>query len=198
MHEWDRGIIEAKFCREDAKAILRIPLSRRHVPDAISWLPNKIGVHSVKSSNNTARMLSREVNGLEESSVSKNRCMIWPKLWKLHIPNKIKVFGWRVCQDILPIRENLVCRRIIKDGTCEFCKQVSESMLHVLWECGVAQDVWAKSQVCLQKSVSRQADKLQLVEDLMDKLTVEDLELFLVPCWIIWNQRNSVLHDGTL
>ena len=32
----------------------------------------------------------------------------------------------------------------------------------------------------------------------MDKLTVEDLELFLVQCWIIWNQRNSVLHNGTL
>jgi len=158
VHEWDRGIIEAKFHREDTKAILRIPLSRRHVPDAILWLPNKIGVYSVKSSYNTSRTLSREVLGLEESSGSKNRCMIWPKLWKLHIPNKIKMFGWKVCQDILPIRENLVCQRIIKDGTCEFCIQASESMLHILWECGVAQDVWAKSQVHLRKSVSSQAD----------------------------------------
>ena len=68
MHEWDRGIIEAKFHREDTKAILHIPLSRWHVPDAILWLPNKIGVYSVKSSYNTTRTLSREVLGLEESS----------------------------------------------------------------------------------------------------------------------------------
>lgn len=138
MYEWVRGIIEGK-------AILHIFLSRRTIPDSILWLPNEIGVYSIKSSYNTAKMLSIEVNSLEESSRSKNRCMIWPKLWKLHTPNKIKVFGWRVCQDIMPTRENLVRRRIIKDGTYELCKQASESMLHVLWECEVAQDVWAKS-----------------------------------------------------
>lgn len=71
-------------------------------------------------------------------------------------------------------------------------------MLHVLWECGVAQDVWAKSQVQLQKSVSSRADILQLVKDLTNRLTAEDLGLFPIQCWIIWNQRNSVLHDGTL
>lgn len=87
----------------------------------------------------------------------------------------------------MPTRENLVRRRIIKDGTYELCKQASESMLHVLQECEVAQDVWAKSYMRLQKSVSNQANILQLVEDLTDKVTVENLELFLVQCQIIRN-----------
>lgn len=53
-------------------------------------------------------------------------------------------------------------------------------MLHILWECGVAQDVWASSKIGLQKRARSQVDMLQLFEDLLDKLSGEELELFLV------------------
>ena len=96
------------------------------------------------------------------------------------MPNKIKIFGWRVCQDILPISENLARRKIIKDSSCGLCKQDTESVLHILWECGVAQDVWASSKIGLQKRARSQVDMLQLFEDLLDKLSGEELELFLV------------------
>ena len=43
-----------------------------------------------------------------------------------------------------------------------------------------------------------QFDFVQLVEELMDKLTEKELELFLVQCWVIWSHRNSVLHGGVL
>ena len=32
---WDRGFIMQSFNREDAEAILRVPLSRRHIPDSL-------------------------------------------------------------------------------------------------------------------------------------------------------------------
>ena len=44
VHEWDRGLIRENFSRDDADAILCIPLSRRDVPDKIVWLPNKDGL----------------------------------------------------------------------------------------------------------------------------------------------------------
>ncbi|KAK9998621.1 hypothetical protein SO802_018224 [Lithocarpus litseifolius] len=34
-HGWDRGLIAGKFHRKDAMAILRIPLSRRTIPDLL-------------------------------------------------------------------------------------------------------------------------------------------------------------------
>ena len=40
---WDRNLIETKFHKEDANAILRIPLSRRFVADSIFWLFNRDG-----------------------------------------------------------------------------------------------------------------------------------------------------------
>lgn len=59
-------------------------------------------------------------------------------------------------------------------------------------------DVWAGSTRRLQKSMSVQTDFRQLVEDLIRKLLVEEVELFLVQAWMIWTQRNVVTNGGTL
>lgn len=98
----------------------------------------------------------------------------------MHIPNKIKVFVWQACHGILPTRDNLLRKHVVEDGTCVLCKRTSETELHVLWECGVAQDIWAGSMRKLQKGKGGQLDFLHLVEELMLKLSREELELFFV------------------
>ena len=35
VHEWDRGFIGVKFTREDAEAMLHIPLSKRDILDSV-------------------------------------------------------------------------------------------------------------------------------------------------------------------
>lgn len=102
---------------------------------------NKNGPYSVKSGYHIARLISKEDNWMVEGLEPMVGGQVWGKLWKLHVPNKIKVFGWRACQDILPTRQNLVKRRVIENGICSICKQASEYVVHGLWECGEAQDV---------------------------------------------------------
>ena len=140
---WDHGLIGVKFHREDAEAILCIPLSRRNIPDSIVWLPNKDGEYTLRLGHFTARELDNEKDGRVESSGLRNREQIWPKLWKLYLPSKIKVFGWRACQDILSIKENLAHAELLKMGCansiskkqsrcCTFCGVVGW-----LGECGL-------------------------------------------------------------
>lgn len=95
-----------------------------------------------------------------ESFLSGVSSSVWTKLWKLHIPNKIKVFGWRACHDILPTRDNLVRRHVVEDGTCGLCTRTMELALHALWECGVAQGVWVRCTRRLQKCARGQLDVL--------------------------------------
>ena len=59
-----------------------------------------------------------------ESSSGPTGQFVWAKLWNLHVPTKIKVFGWRACQDILPTRANLVKRKIIIDNTYECARKL--------------------------------------------------------------------------
>lgn len=70
--------------------------------------------------------------------------------------------------------------------------------MHVLWECPAAQDIWAGSRIKLQKCHLGQPDMLQLFLYLLDRLDMEDVELFLVQAWAVLNQRNSVVHGGLL
>ena len=93
---------------------------------------------------------------------------------------------------------NLAKRKIITDNTCECCKRALETGIHVLWECGVAQDMWAGSQVKLQKHIREHADTLQLFESLLNRLSASKFELFLVQTWLIWNQRNTIIYGGKL
>ena len=62
---WRRDIIMASFHRDDAKAICRIPLSRRHVADSIFWLHNKNGAYFVRPGYHLARKVLRNENWAE-------------------------------------------------------------------------------------------------------------------------------------
>ncbi|XP_075636558.1 uncharacterized protein LOC142608763 [Castanea sativa] len=104
--------------------------------------------------------------------------LVWAKLWKLKIPNKIRVFGWRTCLDIQPTHVNLARWKILADDRCGVCLQAKESGYHVLWECGLAQDIWAGCSSRLQKGTSSYEDMLQLVEHMQQRQTDEELELF--------------------
>ena len=50
----------------------------------------------------------------------------------------------------------------------------------------------------LQKIRTNHGDFLQLVELLADRLDASVLELFFIQSWLIWNQRNVVVHGGHL
>ena len=115
-------------------AICRTPLSRRYVPDVIVWLHDKNGVCSEKSSYHIARLLLKEAGCEGESLALLSRCYVWAKIWKLHVPNKINVFGWQAWQNILPTWVYLAWRWIIEDDSCNICQRHSESMLHAFWE----------------------------------------------------------------
>ena len=59
--------------------------------------------------------------------------------------------------------------------------------------------MWAGCPVrILQKGLTNQFSVMRLFENLMHKLSEEDFGFFLVQAWLIWNQRNLVLHGGIL
>ena len=114
VHVWRSDMIMSLFHRKDTDAITNIPLSRRVVLDSISWLHNKNGKFTIKSAYKVVRRMRGNGNRAESSGSCVGK-LIWPVLWKLCILNKIKIFGWRACNDILPTRCNLVKITIINE-----------------------------------------------------------------------------------
>ena len=79
---------------------------------------------------------------------------------------------------------------------CPICMRFPESVIHALWECEAAKDVWAGSLKILQKGVTSLAGFTHLMEYLLDRLELHDIEKVLVQAWQIWNQRNRVVYGG--
>ena len=46
----------------------------------------------------------------------------------------------------------------------------------------------------MQKCTTNFNDFMQLFETLMNKLDATGMELFIVQAWIVWNQRNTMVH----
>ena len=127
--------------------------------------------------------------GVNIGEASEHRALglLWSRLWKAAVRSKIKFFSWRACLNILPTQDNLICRKVMENARCCLCQQEIETILHVLWSCGAAQDVWAGSFGRLQTSCTAQNDFLQLVTGLMVKLSEEEWNLFWITCWLIWH-----------
>ena len=66
----------------------------------------------------------------------------------------------------------------------------------MLWECTAAQDIWHGSVRALQKCGTWQPDFVALLEYLLHWIDKTEVELMLVQAWLIWNQRNRVVHRG--
>ena len=93
---------------------------------------------------------------------------------------------------------NLVRRQVLQEDKCEFCQRCSETIIHALWDCGATQDVWAGSVARIQKSGGKFDDFMQLFQVMMAKLSMEELETFLVQSWLIWHRRNMVLFGSKM
>ena len=131
LNIWKYEDIRAIFYRDEAEAICQIPLSRRNVPDSVFWLYNSRGLFSVKSAYHVARRLLTDANrgGTSMEGDAKN---IWSAIWKLRLPNKVKVFAWRASHEILPTAVNLTIRKVIHDDKCLICTRELESTIHAL------------------------------------------------------------------
>ncbi|KAL5765268.1 hypothetical protein ACOSQ2_017862 [Xanthoceras sorbifolium] len=71
--------------------------------DSFLWHFDSRGLFSVRSAYKVALGLQQE----SLASSSNEALEVWKHLWKLDVPNKIKLFAWRACKEILPTNLNL-------------------------------------------------------------------------------------------
>ena len=125
-HQWDKDQIRALFHQYDADAILQVPLSRWVVQDVLAWSFTNNGRHNVKSEYHVAKQLRLAKTNSGEASVQPSNISLWSWIWKARVPNKIRIFSWRACHNILPTKDNLVKRRVLEDARCCFCHKADE------------------------------------------------------------------------
>jgi hypothetical protein len=68
---------------------------------------------------------------------------VWRILWQLKIPSKVKIFLWRSLHGIVPLKSILVNRHIGTTSGCPICNSGPKDVLHLLFCCPVAKELWS-------------------------------------------------------
>ena len=97
--------VQKLFLPHEAKFILSIPLSTRLPPNRLIWSQTPMGVFTTRSA---YQLLANAALANSASSSNLNpQKKFWNGLWKLQVPNKVKLFAWRPCNKALPTTDNL-------------------------------------------------------------------------------------------
>ena len=105
QRQLNHGMVDGFFAPQEAELIKSLPLAQAEFKDIIFWPWAKDGSYTCKFG---YRFLKEEAElvvpdgdeGLDKS--------LWKGIWSLHVPNKVKNFIWRACQNSLPTKLDLV------------------------------------------------------------------------------------------
>ena len=177
--------------------IKSIPISSRLPPDKMIWAATPNGKFSVKRAYSIAM---QQENRVDQGASSDNNQIqwFWKKIWDLPLPHKVHHFAWRACKDVLPIKANLVHRKVIHDQICEGCKLEAETTGHLFWTCPRAREEWT----CSKLVVPVDNDRIFFLLDLLWTMLVEESQnvkmVVKVVCiaWAMWHNRIEGRHRG--
>lgn len=67
------------------------------------------------------------------------------QVWNKLVPLKVTTFVWKLMQNRVPTKDNLIKRGTLRDteSICPACSQMEESANHLFFECDVTYKAWA-------------------------------------------------------
>ncbi|KAG7537309.1 Reverse transcriptase zinc-binding domain [Arabidopsis suecica] len=194
LNEWDDTKLHDRVHPEDIPIIKNTRLRLFKAPDVPTWIFTKDGQYSVKSG---YHQLTKP--GTEHFLPNHTMTTLWKQLWKLNIPPKIKHFWWRVMHNALPVANNLARRRLKVIPDCIFCGDAQESILHLLFQCRFAKEVWELSPLHIEPG---QLESRDLLDDIMQYLFKSSNQamskeyLFPFIGWRLWKARNELFFNN--
>lgn len=102
--------------------------------DSWVWEPGRTGKYTVKEAYAWLNASQRDRSGSRNYS--------W--VWKLGVPEKIRLFVWKIIHEALPTNRHRFRCHIAANAACGSCSSHSEDVIHCLRECPHAREVWLR------------------------------------------------------
>ncbi|XP_058752383.1 uncharacterized protein LOC131625548 [Vicia villosa] len=127
-------------------------------------------------------------------------------VWGAHIPSKVKIFGWRLLQNRLATRKQLLRRGIItrhNEAVCVFCLMQEEDLTHIMLNCPKLKSFWRKIHIWLNVDIPVMQDccchLLKCINLLRDNMSGCRIgAIWLTICWCIWKVRNDIVFNSAV
>ncbi|KAG7556816.1 Zinc knuckle CX2CX4HX4C [Arabidopsis suecica] len=193
---WDR--LKELFPLEEIEIISRQrpAVSQK---DSFCWSKTRHGLYTVKSG---YELSSRKVhhNLFKEAETEPSLSPLFMQVWKIQTAPKIKVFIWKALKGALAVEERLKTRGIFAKDGCLMCDEDTETVNHILFQCPLARQVWALSNIPFPvhgfgNSIFTNINHLVQISQV--KTFPQDIR-FVNPwiLWILWKNRNKTMFEG--
>ncbi|KAM1255800.1 hypothetical protein ACFX2G_030595 [Malus domestica] len=204
-NSWKANIIRVGFNREEAYTILSIPLSYFGCVDKLVWHYSTNGIYFVKSGYGVAMdlmengALGKKGQGATSDQQKLNKVWVW--IWRLQVPNKIKLFIWRCCRNALAVRRNLQRRHMKVDNVCGVCNSPDETENHLFFRCNFSHLFWFCSPLHLNSLQLEGVDFLdswgKFHKCVKDRVNANEIyQEFAFGLWRLWKNKNAVVFQG--
>ena len=198
---WNRVALEDLVVPSDVRILLQNqPVVSKQ--DFWSWNFNKSGAYSVKSgywlaSQGNFFELKRQMEALPSVNCLKALS------WKISAPSKLCCFVWKALSDALSVADLVLARGMKGDDRCQLCGLEGESINHLLFQCDLARQTWAMSNIPLPKNGFQDSSifsNLYFMFYLHKNRHVEAINSRVWPriLWFLWKNRNGFLFEGSL
>ena len=104
-----------------------------------AWHFNPKGDFSVKSAyklavNRREQDKARDASGSNANDSVQDR-FDWKRIWKLTLPNTVKMFIWMLAHNSLAVRRNIARRGLNNETICPMCWRLDEDCGHLFFKC---------------------------------------------------------------
>jgi hypothetical protein len=168
-------------------------------PDRWRWKSGPMGVFSVRSCYSNLIELQQVVTLEGDVLITINN------LWRIDVPSKALVFGWRLLLDKLPTRSALNHRGILINPAelhCPFCSHFGEDCDHLFFSCHFSKGIWTALSQWLGKTIPSGVDRWSHFLLFGDLVRLKkgggrvNRLIWLSIMWSIWKHRNEVIFKG--
>jgi hypothetical protein len=185
--KWNTTLVQQLFNTWDAAEILKIPLNLLHKEDEQIWKLSRNGLYSVRSA----------YHHLIEHVIDNNHLKVdgnWKILWRLQVPNKVKIFLWRALRGCLPVRGRLAQKGVPCGNKCPYCDTNEENEWHCFFGCSTVEDVWMEAE-CWQQVhgfMINVAGFVPMLFKMLAELDSNTMSQIAMLLWTIWWRRNQI------
>jgi ribonuclease HI len=197
---WDEPTIRRICFVHDADAIMQIKLPHREIDDFVAWHGEANGVFSVRSAYRLGMQHKMfDLSSGQSSAEPDGDRRILDVIWKCPIPQKMRIFAWKLATDTLAVMTNVHRRINTVLPICTICGCAEEDAHHAVVNCTLAQALrssmqkhwYLPSEAAMRKTGQEWA--IQLLINSNESARVKLIFLW----WRAWHHRNNVVHgDG--
>ncbi|KAH1234887.1 Leucine carboxyl methyltransferase 1 [Glycine max] len=163
-----------------------------HRRDGWLWRGDPSGHYTAQSAYKLLREASAE--GIHDTA--------YHELWKLKVPLKYAIFGWRLIRDRLPTKINLHRRQVaVSDTSCPLCKNEVEDAGHLFFHCRKVTPLWWESMSWVsQFHVFPKDPKMHFLQHALTTTSGSRARRWkwwwIAVTWTIWKQRNKIIFSN--